>query len=1148
MATAEQIIVAVSKHDEGAARAMIADCAEQYLTAGNDLYMGPVLDAVVSKLDDVRPGLVQSVGKSYVNGGAQGPVDTAVLEDLDALSLVCKASQTEHWVDRGGARHRIMAMRDERGRFSSKPGKGESSPGSWTKTGSGKFNSAPSNVEPQLFSEENTKDRGALASDTKPADEREIKEYLGRVKEVRSILQDLQQNVGRRSDLKLKIEFEDPEAHQVTFNTGQDLNQVEWDLGQGAPDRYSAVTPKGMDDDKLRGVAQAMGAGDAQGLGMKEVRHYANELLSQKDLEESGANKAQRLIGAGSQLADLVGMKGLSGALSTGAQALRVSEEMRPTLARAAYRYRGTERVPEKNIVEAAAMERVLATEGELVEGLKRVPAGKLSRDSFEKITEYADGTQLRDRSVVGALLHDRLKQFQSAKFDAPISNQRLTMAVQRDRVGQELLKRIAQREASGASQVGDRREGTASMNSLVDQIAAGIGRGLPSEGVLIDDSGVVVAQSVGMGGDNYQPFTAAALGKLSGGQYVRTRNSGGISPDDVRTLLISGGRAGMVVSPAGVFDLEFDPRFRGTKRFSDKALQMIDTYTRILDQLAAKNIYAKDLPADVETEVAEEAVRMSGVQRGQDGYKHHYDTIRDAKRLELSRITSVQRRKFREEAEAGGGSELAVETRFKEMVKTQVDENVRALSLNGEGYAVALRTLQEFYPYWVRGASRRDPSTLAVGAAFDPRTASVLDRMESGSDKEYVAPGNVRAGSDAGAADGRPRKMSVTVDAEKRRDSKKDDEVSDKKPSPGGTGGTGSGVGKKPVSEPDATEVVSSEGPPIVAAIASGGKKAIEEAYSKITLEAGKALDETLKNEGDEGAEDRVQLLNTESDDGSSTNSAKRFERDPVANGRTLVAAISDAGVFKTLVDKFKSDPDKTSMMVEAAVSALGTETKSEAILSAVEAAGVSAKVMSGVGLKWEKVNSGFSGSPQMFEFLSKIDNLDDAQTVTDTGEYQRMADRANSPGLDVDIPISDQVKTLRDYRKFLDFIAENASEFKSANDSIIELKLNAHGNQVAVREIVGTGSAADRAANLRRIAQNPGVLEDRFKAAKAVFSANYLKSMAGGLGDLPLALAPLGLNKEGEIQKSVGEDEMVDFSQMSVEEVLEMMDEMKG
>ena len=52
-----------------------------------------------------------------------------------------------------------------------------------------------------------------------------------------------------------------------------------------------------------------------------------------------------------------------------------------------------------------------------------------------------------------------------------------------------------------------------------------------PSEGVLIDDEGDVVSQAVGYNGDHYLPFDLKVLPRLHGGQYVRTRASGGRVP-----------------------------------------------------------------------------------------------------------------------------------------------------------------------------------------------------------------------------------------------------------------------------------------------------------------------------------------------------------------------------------------------------------------------------------------------------------------------------------------------------------------------------------------------------------------------------------------------------------------------------------------
>jgi hypothetical protein len=109
-----------------------------------------------------------------------------------------------------------------------------------------------------------------------------------------------------------------------------------------------------------------------------------------------------------------------------------------------------------------------------------------------------------------------------------------------------------------------------------------------PSEGVIINRQGKVAVQAVGFGDDHYLPFNLKHLKGLRGGEYIRTRTYGGPTTEDVYTGLISGAKSVTVVSHNGVYTVEFDPSFKGSRRYNDKAAQMVGRYGQLLD--AVKN------------------------------------------------------------------------------------------------------------------------------------------------------------------------------------------------------------------------------------------------------------------------------------------------------------------------------------------------------------------------------------------------------------------------------------------------------------------------------------------------------------------------------------------------------------------------------
>lgn len=130
-----------------------------------------------------------------------------------------------------------------------------------------------------------------------------------------------------------------------------------------------------------------------------------------------------------------------------------------------------------------------------------------------------------------------------------------------------------------------------------------------PSEGVVIDSKGQVVTQAVGYGDDHFLPFNLKNLKKLKGGEYIRTRATGGLTTEDIRTGLMTGARSITVISRNGIYTMEFDDTFRGGRRYSDKAARMTSRYGRILDAVQSRQV-AEDVPPDLKDEWEEHAFR----------------------------------------------------------------------------------------------------------------------------------------------------------------------------------------------------------------------------------------------------------------------------------------------------------------------------------------------------------------------------------------------------------------------------------------------------------------------------------------------------------------------------------------------------------
>jgi hypothetical protein len=134
-----------------------------------------------------------------------------------------------------------------------------------------------------------------------------------------------------------------------------------------------------------------------------------------------------------------------------------------------------------------------------------------------------------------------------------------------------------------------------------------------PSQGVIIDRDGKVATEAVGYGDDWYLPFDLKNLGRMRGGEYIRTRTYGGPTTEDVYAGMVGGARAMTVVSRSGVFTVEFDDTFRGSRRYNDNAARMVKRYGLLLDAVKNGSITLDELPQDKIQELREEAEREFG-------------------------------------------------------------------------------------------------------------------------------------------------------------------------------------------------------------------------------------------------------------------------------------------------------------------------------------------------------------------------------------------------------------------------------------------------------------------------------------------------------------------------------------------------------
>jgi len=260
---------------------------------------------------------------------------------------------------------------------------------------------------------------------------------------------------------------------------------------------------------RIRQFEEFAAGGDPHSLGSRLfARLYASTKLADDTLGDSAPKKVQLALKTG----QMVG--------AYGPEAQRV---FGPAADRAAYRYRGTERDPDRRLTNA-------------VETLRRNPGIKPADKREVLIHGVETDTGWRPSGV--------LSYFRTRLPSADLNTLQ-------------------------------RKSGTIP----------------PSEGIILDKTGKVVTQAVGYGDDHYLPFNLKNLKGLRGGEYIRTRTWGGPTTEDVYTGLIAGANAITVASHNGVYTVEFDPSFKGGRRYNDKAARMVARYGQLLDAVRAGEI-----------------------------------------------------------------------------------------------------------------------------------------------------------------------------------------------------------------------------------------------------------------------------------------------------------------------------------------------------------------------------------------------------------------------------------------------------------------------------------------------------------------------------------------------------------------------------
>jgi hypothetical protein len=407
-----------------------------------------------------------------------------------------------------------------------------------------------------------------------------------------------------------------------------------------------------------------------------------------------------------------------------------------PAARRAAYRYRGTEKKPDEEVVRQFNLVRDRAGRPSQLpadnrSAIRAAQTRALNRALEDKAIEAQKTGAQVDRNAMKLTQQERVDimnrviQEHAGTLAKPDPNSPVAR-----NAGREVLATYLTDPAQNPNVP------TKQLYAL--QLASGVTP--PSEGFVIDKDGKVVTQAIGYGDDHYLPFNLKHLAKLRGGEYIRTRSVGGPTTEDIYTGLMTGAKRITVVSRSGTFTMDFEQDFKGKRRYNDKAARMVSRYGQLLDRVQSEQI---DRDQQVSPEVR--AFLRAEVEKETDGYGLNRKEKREAlnqKVLEYKaelEMTEGDEQEFNEffrsvTADLPEGQQKALRA---QMVNDWRSQNEFKFKLNGQGYADAMRALQEQFPYYFK---------------FDYQPRKEMGRIETEKDKGYVEPGRIRpTGATAG-------------------------------------------------------------------------------------------------------------------------------------------------------------------------------------------------------------------------------------------------------------------------------------------------------------------------------------------------------------------------------------------------------------
>jgi hypothetical protein len=695
----------------------------------------------------------RALGRAYVASMAEGEYPDEDIQksaqwvsDIEQfiVGIVSKEEEDTFTREYGGEERRIRVRRDNHGRFTR--GVSQEERVNPLELSSKKHSPAVA----QLLASH--KERG-IDTEKSPSFEDAKKhqaQWLAANRHVNDILSNFDK--GQWKDLDIMLNVQNPKTGNAfqrvipgnQFKNGSLPEMANWRLDQQLNSVELNAKP-GLTDENLRNRVAAFNVlGATNSDTLQQLAMVDPAKLSQL----SGSLQRKQPGGRQSRLGGFFERLKHGGAVMEETDALRAYGQMArfvgtlgpeaekvlsPYVQQAAYRYRGTEKEPDLALASDFNSDMMTAVQRAAD---SRSPQSEIS-ETIRSAALENKGRPGKNDLVLQAAGHEinNLDRTRGGRF----TPDELMLNVRADVAARHLLN-------------------TLPTDPFVADLSRKAGNILPSQGVIIDADGDVVTQAVGFGDDHYLPFDFKNLRALHGGQYIRTRQQGGLTGEDIYTAARTNARMATVVSSSGVYSLEFDPNFRGARASTDRAKQMYDRYLHILDAVDKSGLYVRDLDPAEKEKVTVRA-RLVAEQTNQDPKEITRTMLEAAREKNLSELdyVGIQAEAEKQVAEEGRNysedrRSRRVEDVYNELVSAEREKRVSRLSLNAKGYSLALQTLQQQFPYFIRNVSYQPLTSKNEGEGFlqslnDSGAAGARQRLGA-EDKGYASPGGLRARS----------------------------------------------------------------------------------------------------------------------------------------------------------------------------------------------------------------------------------------------------------------------------------------------------------------------------------------------------------------------------------------------------------------